>query len=541
MHGDIQAAAAGAGQAVTSEPRRICVVLDKGNLLRWHLWLVDSLRAQYDVFALLKADAETVRLPLSCKLAFELERLIYRIPPGAAIDRIEAEAFKAPVLCGDDESETFDIAIDCTGASNGVVQAERTLNVLFNGLPGEIGALAALLDNLSICVSIEEVERPGIWVTATPALADRRVLIRAIDTACSFAIDLIAKAVRQHPFQANARVPPSRARPPSSTAGLAYVVASLAWKANRFLSLRLADREQWSVAYRWIDGDALIVEREAEFTLLADSGRSYYADPFILRRGGRTALFMEEFSFSTMRGRIAVAFVEKDGSVSQPRPALEEDHHLSYPQVFESDGEVWMVPESGANSSIDLYRATDFPFRWRHEATLLEGAAAYDATLVHDDAGWWMLAATRLGRGTGWDRLSIFHARHLLGRWQACADNPVVLDARAARPAGAIISRFGARLRPVQDCGAYYGAAIGLWRIDRLDQNGFEQTQVAKIASDRFGVHTYNAAYGLEVVDAFGKTRGRRTATFTCESVPLIGQAANIDRPALSGFKIAPI
>jgi hypothetical protein len=519
-------------------------VLDKGNLLRWHSWLVDALRVQYDLFISLNAGEGAVRLPASCKLAFELERLIYRIPPGAAIDSIQAEALEAPIVCGEGESESFDVAIDCTGVGNGAVKAKRTLNVLFNGLPGEIGALAALLDKLPICVSIEEAERPGGWATATPALSDRRVLIRAIDNACSFAIDLIAKAIRQNPLQANTRVPgpPSRAQRPSSAAGLAYVAASLAWKANRFLSLRLADREQWSVAYRRIDGAALIAERQGEFRLLADCGRSYYADPFVLRHRGRTALFMEEFSFNTMRGRIVVAFVEEDGSVSPPRPALEEDHHLSYPQVFEFDGEVWMVPESGANASIDLYRAVEFPFRWSHEATLLEGAAAYDATLVHDDAGWWMLAATRHGRGTGWDRLSIFHAQNLLGHWQACTDNPVVLDACAARPAGAVMSRFGARLRPVQDCGAYYGAAIGLWRIDRLDQDGFEQTQVAKIVSDDFGVHTYNAAYGLEVLDAFGKTRGRRTATFTCVSIPPTGQAASVDRgAALPGFKIAPI
>ena len=130
-----------------------------------------------------------------------------------------------------------------------------------------------------------------------------------------------------------------------------------------------------------------------------------------------------------------------------------------------------------------------------------------------------MFAATRLRRATGWDSLSLFTRPHLLGPWRPCRDNPVLLDARAARPAGAMMSNAGAHLRPVQDCEAFYGAAIGLWRIDRIDTHGFEQTQVARIESRQFGVHTFNSAAGLEVVDAFGKTRGCRTVTLACKPI----------------------
>jgi len=83
---------------------------------------------------------------------------------------------------------------------------------------------------------------------------------------------------------------------------------------------------------------------------------------------------------------------------------------------------------------VDLYRAIDFPFRWKREATLLDGVVASDATLMRDRAGWWMFAATRLWRATGWDSLSVFYAPSLLGPWRACRHNPVVLDATAARP-----------------------------------------------------------------------------------------------------------
>jgi len=501
-------------------PQRVCLVLDKGNLLRWHMWLIDSLRSRYDVAVSLTTTEDAARLPAACRVAFDLERLIYGIPPGAAVDRIRPEEIAGPAPPESRVALPFDVAVNCT-SGGGHVKAERTLTLLFDGVPSELGVLAALFDDRPVLVEIEDSQRPQQNSVAAPALADRKVLTRALDNACSVAIDLIVKTIESDPpagARGSLKIRPAP-RSPRLASTLRYVARSLTWKANRFLSLQLSGREQWSVAYRKSNGRSLISEHMGEFTLLPDDGRRYFADPFVLRWRNHTALFMEEFPLETMRGQIAVATVDDNGVVSQPRPALEEGYHLSYPNVFESDGEVWMVPESGANASVDLYRAIDFPFRWKREATLLDGVVASDATLMRDRAGWWMFAATRLWRATGWDSLSVFYAPSLLGPWRACRHNPVVLDATAARPAGAIISNAGVHLRPVQDCEAYYGAAVGIWRIDRIDNHGFEQTHIARIESKQFGVHTFNSAAGLEVVDAFGKTRGCRTVTLACKPI----------------------
>jgi len=356
---------------------------------------------------------------------------------------------------------------------------------------------------------------------ALPALADRKIMTHVIDNACSIAIDLVIQALAKLPSQGVGPLAwrQNAARPRRSIEALAYLASGVAWKASRRLSRQLTSRDQWSVAYRKIGGGSLHQGRKAEFTILPDDGRRYYADPFLLRHQGRTALFMEDFPYETSRGRISVVLIDDNGALTAPRPVLEEAYHLSYPNVFEYDGEVWMVPESGANASVDLYRAVDFPFGWRREARLLEGVTAYDATLLHDEAGWWMFAATRQRRATGWDSLSIFHAPDLRGPWRPCQDNPVLLDARAARPAGAVMPGSSAPIRPVQDCAAFYGAAIGLWRVDRLSCDAFEQTQIARIVAGQFGVHTYNSTPEFEVVDLFGRTPGVRTATVSYESL----------------------
>ncbi|MBL7406346.1 formyl transferase, partial [Escherichia coli] len=79
---------------------------------------------------------------------------------------------------------------------------------------------------------------------------------------------------------------------------------------------------------------------------------------------------------------------------------LELETHLSYPFVFEADGQVWMIPESHASGTIDLYRATDFPRGWVHEAVLLDGVVAGDATLLQHGGRWWMFATVRAGGGS---------------------------------------------------------------------------------------------------------------------------------------------
>ena len=46
------------------------------------------------------------------------------------------------------------------------------------------------------------------------------------------------------------------------------------------------------------------------------------------------------------------------------RVALEEDFHLSFPMVFDWNGEVWMIPETGSDHSLRLYRCKTFPTQW---------------------------------------------------------------------------------------------------------------------------------------------------------------------------------
>src|SRR3989442_1399739 len=109
-------------------------------------------------------------VPGACGLAFQLERLIYRIPPGAAVDRVDSDVIAPRTEFGG--ASAFDVVVDCAGRST--AEAQRTLRILFDGVPGEIGILAALLDDRPVCIAIEDSETPLEYATSRPALADRK-------------------------------------------------------------------------------------------------------------------------------------------------------------------------------------------------------------------------------------------------------------------------------------------------------------------------------------------------------------------------------
>ena len=138
------------------------------------------------------------------------------------------------------------------------------------------------------------------------------------------------------------------------------------------------------------------------FKPLLNPPRKYLADPFPFVHDGRTHLFFECYSHDERRGSIWVVPVDAAGrALGTPRPVLERDYHLSYPFVFRHGRDVFMIPESAQNRSVDLYRASRFPDEWELEETLFAGLRAVDST-VHEADGGSGYSPTSPRRGHRW-------------------------------------------------------------------------------------------------------------------------------------------
>ena len=192
---------------------------------------------------------------------------------------------------------------------------------------------------------------------------------------------------------------------------------------------RFQHREHWSVALlrseHWQIPNNVPLRK---FVVCPDDGRRCYADPFLFSQNGRNWLFVEELDYETGRGIISCAEVTDGAAISRPRPVLTRPYHLSYPFVFRHGDEIYMMPETGENRTVELYRARSFPYDWELFRVLIEDAGIYDATLLHHRDMWWIFAAVSHEGGSSQDELGIFYSDQLLGPWRPHVLNPVKSD-----------------------------------------------------------------------------------------------------------------
>lgn len=248
--------------------------------------------------------------------------------------------------------------------------------------------------------------------------------------------------------------------------------------------------------------------------LVPPPGR-FYADPFLVESEGCFHLLFEEYLYAERRGVISAATLDTEGRPGKVKRVLDAPHHLSYPFAFEHGGEHFMVPESAAAGTVELYRATRLPDRWEHAGTLLQGLAGYDPTLLEREGRFWLWVATVPRAGVDADELRLFSSPDLLGPYAPHPLNPVLTDVRCTRPAGAILELDGELLRPAQDGAEGYGSRIRWRRIERLDPDGYRETDAGFLEPPPqggfSGLHTFNRLRGREALDLSERRwRGRR-------------------------------
>ncbi len=275
----------------------------------------------------------------------------------------------------------------------------------------------------------------------------------------------------------------------------------------RYLRYRLSQRflfDQWFLLF---DIRNNLSTAAGTFKKMIPPRDRFWADPFVVSRNGAYHVFIEEYEIARRKGCLSVFTMDENGVRSEPRKILERPYHLSYPFVFPHRGEFFIIPESMANRTIELYRCVEFPGKWEFVRNLMEGVDAVDTTLFHDRKRWWMFTTLVENRGgPPWDELFLFYAEDLFtSRWKPHPGNPIVSDVRRARPAGRIFEHEGNLIRPAQDCSYRYGYAVVLNHILVLNENEYVEQEKETILPDRnrriLGVHTLNRDGCLTMMD----------------------------------------
>jgi len=101
--------------------------------------------------------------------------------------------------------------------------------------------------------------------------------------------------------------------------------------------------------------------------------------------------------------------------------------------------------------------------------------------------------------------LVIYWSDSLQGDWTPHAANPVKIDARSSRPAGAMWVADGCIHRPVQDCSIRYGADIRVQRVLELSVSCFHEQDLGSIKRSGTpaaqGLHTLSVCGAVACVD----------------------------------------
>ncbi len=233
----------------------------------------------------------------------------------------------------------------------------------------------------------------------------------------------------------------------------------------------------------------------------------FWADPFLYYKNNKHYIFVEEV-INKKKGHIAVIEVDQQGNYQKPTKVLDRPYHLSYPYILEWKDDVYMIPESSGNNSIEVYKSTNFPNGWELHKTLMTEVQAADTTLFFYNDTWWMFTNIRNYRGyPNWDELHLFYADDPFSEtWTPHPLNPIVSDVRVARPAGKIFEWQGKIYRPSQNCSNRYGYGLKFNQIEKLSENEYGEREVTSVEplweDDIKTVHTFNFEQGLSVVDA---------------------------------------
>jgi hypothetical protein len=206
------------------------------------------------------------------------------------------------------------------------------------------------------------------------------------------------------------------------------------------------------------------------------------ADPFMIRIGNIWYMFFEVITLQSSKGEIGLATSEDGFKWEYKQIVLKEPFHLSYPYVFESQGDIFLVPETQETESIRLYRADSFPFRWSFVTKLTTGKAYLDPSLVRFREKWWLFAANRrkdVCRAYA-ENLHLFVADDLNGPWHEHPCSPVVRrNSKIARPAGRVIRYQDSLFRYTQDCAQTYGREVRAIEIIELTPERYTERMVS--------------------------------------------------------------
>lgn len=269
---------------------------------------------------------------------------------------------------------------------------------------------------------------------------------------------------------------------------------------------------QWQVAFRKCGNGNILEDKDTEFTAVPNTYRYTAADPFLFNYKGVKYLFAEILDKKTNLGNLGYAVFDGE-KFGEWKIVISEPYHLSYPNVFEYNGNIYIVPEANQSETIYAYKAVDFPDKWEKCPPILSGIRCVDTTFLTGD-GVHLMFTYDITDGNE-KKLKVYSVDEA-GNAAEYYKAPISTDEASARHGGNFFTYRGDTIRVSQDCDGDYGKALVFSKVQKCDASGYSETLVQRIVpedlkidvKDVTGIHTYNTDGELEVIDMHVPDRG---------------------------------
>ena len=195
---------------------------------------------------------------------------------------------------------------------------------------------------------------------------------------------------------------------------------------------------------------------------------------------------------------------------------LEEETHLSFPNILRDGDDVYVYPENYKGGGLNLYKLVGNAMRLERVKELRHEPLT-DAVMT-DIFGKRQIFSTKMPNPNG-KELFIYTLDQSLS---ATNIESVLLEDDHARMAGQFFEYKGKIYRPAQDCNETYGGAVIIESVEkRGDQYVFRRIRclTSRHPSLRVGMHTLNVYKGVVVIDVKGYEYALGRFIFHCVKV----------------------
>lgn len=256
-----------------------------------------------------------------------------------------------------------------------------------------------------------------------------------------------------------------------------------------------------------IDGEWQIAIKKmgsTNYTLIPNLFNYWFADPFVVEVNDKVFVFCE--GYNKLKDIGSIFCIDLNGKKTVYREIIKQKYHLSYPNIFKYNGEYYLIPESSENKTVELYKCSNFPYKWDKVSDLLIDIHCVDTDIQIRESSIDLVTQELI---EGRKYFSIYNYNFNTKLLTLISKEEDANDEH--RNGGNIYVENGQSIRPTQYMGEYYGEKIILrvhkGKIEDCKPIGeIRPKDIKDLSTSGLNitrVHTYNRSANYEIVDFY--------------------------------------